>query len=255
MHQSIQKFQKILNEPQMLFCQTSPLFLLSHMRSRSSVLSHIFGSNPEIVGYGELHRSYLTESDLYKLRFHLKDKNTKVCNKFLYDKLLHPERVIADELLLNDKLKFIFMIRSPEDTLKSILNMGSKMGNANYQSEDWVASYYIHRLEELQNYALKLNGRFLFLESDSLVEDSDKSLQDISDWLGLSTPLTKEYKTFDKTGKPGHGDPLENIKQGVLRKTKPHEIAVNKDHLQAADAAYQLCRQQLSSAAERVIEY
>src|SRR5258707_13269189 len=43
------------------------LFLLGHMRSYSSVLSHVLGSHPQINGYCETHTKYRTYFDLWKL--------------------------------------------------------------------------------------------------------------------------------------------------------------------------------------------
>jgi hypothetical protein len=46
------------------FSRTQYLFVISHMRSRSSLLSHILGSHPQVIGYSELHQSYQRWSDL-----------------------------------------------------------------------------------------------------------------------------------------------------------------------------------------------
>jgi hypothetical protein len=48
------------------------LFLLGHMRSYSSVLSHILGSHPQISGYCETHTKYRTWVDLWKLRWRVR---------------------------------------------------------------------------------------------------------------------------------------------------------------------------------------
>src|SRR5262245_13075611 len=42
---------------------SSPLFVLSHMRSYSSLLSHVLGSHPEIDGYCETHLRYRSGLD------------------------------------------------------------------------------------------------------------------------------------------------------------------------------------------------
>ena len=43
------------------------LFVLSHMRSFSSLLCHILGSHPEIAGYAEAHQAYAGRADLLQL--------------------------------------------------------------------------------------------------------------------------------------------------------------------------------------------
>ena len=47
--------------------QTNYLFLLSHMRSYSSLMSHLLGSSPQIDGYGEMHLRYRTRLSLLAL--------------------------------------------------------------------------------------------------------------------------------------------------------------------------------------------
>lgn len=239
------KFKKtwnLIKNPFMLFCSAKYLIVFSHMRSRSSVMSHVLGSNPEIVGYGELLRSYNSSIDLLKMRVNLnEDTNKKVCNQFLYDKLLHTSHKVANKYLYDKDFKFIFLLREPESTVKSTLNMGIKRNIPEYQSEEFVFNYYIERLKALEEYAKILEGRFFFIESDELVDDTDQTLQDLTSWLGLNTPLSKEYKTFNKTGIPGHGDPLEHIHSGILKRTKPHEINLSPNLLKNAQEAYHHC--------------
>jgi hypothetical protein len=40
------------------------LFVVSHLRSYSSLLCHILGNHPEISGYSEMHQSYLGATTL-----------------------------------------------------------------------------------------------------------------------------------------------------------------------------------------------
>jgi hypothetical protein len=55
------------------------LFLLGHMRSYSSVLSHILGSHPQIDGYCETHIKYRTRLDLWRLHHRVR----QLCLRFL----------------------------------------------------------------------------------------------------------------------------------------------------------------------------
>ena len=43
------------------------LFVVGHMRSYSSLLAHILGSHPRIVGYAEMHQKYRNVLDLLEL--------------------------------------------------------------------------------------------------------------------------------------------------------------------------------------------
>lgn len=237
---------KLLPRCHHFLCSSKYLFVLSHMRSRSSVLSHILGSNNDIIGYGELSRSYKKNFDLFKMKIALnEDIKTNLCKKYLYDKLLHNSYKIDDQILSNPDVKFVFLLRKPEGTIKSILNMGFKIQQIEYQSEKKVFDYYINRLKELEVYAEKLKGKYLFIKSDDLVDNTDITLDAFSNWLKLRTPLSKEYNTFARTGTPGHGDPLENIHSGVLKKTKPHDIELSPELLEKADIAYENCLKKL----------
>jgi hypothetical protein len=47
------------------------IFILSHMRSRSSLLSHILGSNREINGHSELHQNYTGRKSLLEMKLNI----------------------------------------------------------------------------------------------------------------------------------------------------------------------------------------
>jgi len=231
----------ILKKPSILcFYKNEHLIVLSHMRSRSSVFSHILGSNPDVIGYGELQLPYRGLGDLLRVRTRLKEDISScfISNKYLYDKVLHDNLVIHEDFLGNSSFKFIILLREPESTIKSIVNMGHKIGETNYQSIEWATEYYISRIESLVDYSYKLKGRYYFLDSDTLIDDSDELLSNVSSWLSLGTPLSSSYKVFEKTGTTGHGDPLENIQKGKLVKTKVANIEIQDSDFVKATNAY-----------------
>ena len=238
------RLAKIALRPQNIFCDTKHIFLFSHMRSRSSVLSHILGSNQEICGYRELHISYRDRFALYEMRALLAEElNCELEGKFLFDKALHNKHHFSDDVFAAASPKVIFLLRSAESTLRSIINMGELTGDAGYKNPKMAVYYYCSRLEELTSYAKRLNGNYFYIDSDSLVDEPEPLLQNLSTWLGLKQPLAKSYSTFDHTGKAGHGDPSVNIKSGVLKKTKGHpNVKIPQDLLKQAEDAYHRCR-------------
>lgn len=124
----IAKLKKILvllcRNPQIVFGNMGYIFIMSHMRSRSSLLSHILGSNPAISGYSESHHSYLDWKHFARLRIRAYSGNRGKSNlKYTLDKILWNNYRISNQMCLKENLKIIFLLREPEDTLKSIINM------------------------------------------------------------------------------------------------------------------------------------
>src|SRR5688572_27511814 len=68
----------------------SLLLVLSHMRSYSSVLSHVLGSHPEIDGYCETHIRYRLSLDVHRLGWKVRALTGEpLSGRFVLDKVLH----------------------------------------------------------------------------------------------------------------------------------------------------------------------
>ena len=243
----LEKIGIIAAHPEILLGKKKYLFVISHMRSRSTVLSHILGNNPAICGYKELHFSYKDRLSLINMQIALvKDLKCSLSNKFLFDKILH-NSTISDEVLKIAQPKIIFLLRKPEETLKSIINMGLKTGEDIYIDPVKVTDYYCTRLRQMEQFMSRIEKEYLFIESGDLIENSNQTLNEITNWLNLKEPLKKTYNTFRDTGVMGSGDPLENIKTGLLQPTPSYpEIIVPEHLLSRADEAYNTCQVTLS---------
>src|SRR5690606_9289121 len=155
--------------PEIIFSKKKYVFLVSHMRSRSTVLSHILGNNPEVCGYKELHFSYKNQLSLINMQIALvKDLKCNLKNRYLFDKILH-NSTISDEVLYKAQPKIIFLLRTPEETLKSILNMGFKTGVDWYKDPVKVTDYYCNRLNQMEQLAQRISNEYLFIESTGLI--------------------------------------------------------------------------------------
>src|SRR6185436_15808518 len=72
------------------------LFVVSHMRSYSSLLCHILGSHPAISGYSEAHQSYFGRNDLDRLARTVREHTEEAALKpYVLDKVLHDNTEIA----------------------------------------------------------------------------------------------------------------------------------------------------------------
>jgi len=239
-----EKLFALICHPGVFTCRVNHLFIFSHMRSRSSVLSHVLGSHSEICGYGESFRSYANRLDLLKLRMNLfLDLREDIQDKYLLDKLLHNHLHMSDYVLDKTNPKIIFLLREPESTFKSILKMAADEQIEELMNPQFVLQYYCSRLAELERFASLLKRRFFFIDSDDLVDHTEAVLGKLTLWLGLQESLMSNYSTFRNTGKPGVGDTSNNIQSGKIIKTKLHDgIQISPDIVQKGRLAYETCR-------------
>lgn len=241
------KLLSIATNPHVYLSRCKYLFIISHMRSRSSLLAHVLGSNPEIAGYSELHRKYNGPKDILILRGRVfLDTKESFKNKYVLDKILHNPYSLSNRIFEMKSTHFIFLLRKPESTLKSIFEMGKKTGIVWQNDPDLVLRYYTRRLEMMSNYAEHTNHNFFYIESDELVEDTTKILGNLTSWLNLKTPLSREYSVFKNTGKSGHGDPSGNIARGKIIATESEKtIVIPKHMLSVCQDAYASCKRVL----------
>lgn len=197
------------------------IFLLSHMRANTSVLGHILGSNPAIEGYYEMQRSYTRRVDfrLQKLFFYARHE-PKPGAVYMFDKILHDKYRLADALLGADD-RIVIMIRKPGPTISSIARLfGAKPGHK-FSTFGGAESYYAARLASLRRQAELLEGRFLLLQSEDLLERPEASLERLTAFLSLRVPLSAQYEVFPNTGVPGAGDTSALIRAGRIASPAP----------------------------------
>ncbi|MEO8304569.1 MAG: sulfotransferase, partial [Betaproteobacteria bacterium] len=231
------------------------LFVVSHMRSFSSLLCHILGTHPEISGYGETHRSYLGRTDLNRLARTVREQTGEASlGRFLVDKVLHNHVEFAPTMLARPDVRVVFLLRHAEDTLASILNMAHALGHVGpYADLAQVTDYYVNRLKQMENQSAQVTGNAYYIDSERLVDETDAVLDGLSRWLALGTGLTPEYRTFPLTGVPGHGDPSPHIRAGRVVKSPAERhrdykaVAIPEEALRRAEAAYTACREALSA--------
>ena len=100
-------------------------------------------------------------------------------------------------------------------------NMHEKLnGNSDFQH---LVKYYREQLLHIQTTAKITDGDYYFLDSDRLVEEPTETLEQLTNYLGLTTHLREKYDIFEDTGQAGKGDPSENIKNGKITKTEHNE--------------------------------
>jgi hypothetical protein len=193
------------------------VFLLSHMRSYSTVLSHVLGSSPEISGYAESQVKFRRRADLWRLRLNVaRAVGGWPTGRYLLDKQLHNHQLLPRRWWELDVRALIF-VRRPEPALASIrrLAAATRPGGP-LDGWDAAAQYYCERLTTLASRGIALGPRALAFPAEEIVERPGPLLGRIEKHLGLGRPLSPEYRIRTLTGDAGHGDPSARIRAGRI---------------------------------------
>ena len=221
------------------------VLILAHMRSGSTVLSHILASHPEFAGAGETHVKYRFATDLPELVLFTCQRLRKLSLKCQYvvDQINHDEYV-SNEVLLSPSIHgCIILIRSPEATLKSLISLFG-------WTEQVALDSYLQRMGTLAKYGAILRDRALLVEYDDLVDDTKETLRALTEFLEVKQPFEPVYTTHSATGR--YGDPSKNIVLGRVVRTPAHlQIEVGVGTVDRASAAFNECREKLILAGVR----
>lgn len=237
----------LATRPQVLWQPARHLLVVGHMRSNTTVLSYILGSHPHIVGAAENHQAYRRGLDLIKLRCRLLRKHVvKPGVQFYLDKLLHDRHVLSDSLLARPDVEILFLLRKPDQTLRSILAMGRNPGEpACHSDPEWVTRYYEQRMVFMADCARRLvaqggQARARVLTAETFLDRPDAVLANLSSQLRLTQPLSQNYEVFSFTGRRGAGDRSENIRAGsvVRQATDYSDLVIDDALLNRARLAY-----------------
>jgi hypothetical protein len=227
------------------------IFVVSHMRSFSTLLCHILGSHEEIAGYVETHQSYLGRIDLHRLQRTIRETtDDPLVRRYALDKILHNYVHIAPGILTRSNVRILFLLRNAEDTLNSILNLFlGQHTRGPIKDPESALDYYVTRLKQIEQYSAQVGRNAYFLESEQLLGDTDAVLQSLTRWLELSKPLSPNYRTFKFTGEDHFGDPSPAIKTGKIvanaeiRHDTYVRIAIPETVLQRGRGAHAACRE------------
>lgn len=199
------------------------LLLLSHMRSGSSLLTHLLTTNPEVIGYGETHTNYTDAADfkglLKKVYWQAQDfrtlgdvQNLRMNHQYVMDKVLHNKKFLDHEFLKSEQVYGIFLLRQPERSLASIADL-----KPHWNQQDTI-EYYTGRMAMLVEYARLINApqRMLVVTYEQILNDTPRVLTTLQQFLDTQAPFTEEYKVLKTTGMKGVGDPKGAIKAGKI---------------------------------------
>lgn len=252
----------VLQNPELLSVHQKYIFVVSHMRSNSTLLAHILGSNDEISGHVEMHQSYTSKLDLLKLNYKIfRSEEVSHC-RYRLDKVLHESWSISDTILSSsDKVRIIFLLREPEQTIKSIVSMWERRkSNSEARSNliERAFKHYSYRAESLSSYSIKANCDSIFLPSEQLLSEPDLVLPSLSKWLGLEHKLSQSYNIFSNTGAPGCGDPSPAIKSGSIIKSierRYDDVVIEPEMLTKANKIFLKCQNTLLKNCHKIEDF
>lgn len=213
------------------------LFVLAHPRSGSTVVSHVLQTNPDIVGFGEHHVGYDTESDLVGLatRNAWFDRAPDTTTPYTMDKIVWNHHGLGDPVVRHPDTRFVFLVREPRATLESYRRMFDDMPTDERRLES-----YEKRLLGLIDIAERVDdpSRCALVTYQDLIERTSDVLAWLSSWLELSTPLTPDYELNRKSGSQSWGDPSEHIKAGKIITVQRDLGEIDPEVLERAHAVH-----------------
>ena len=229
------------------------IFLLSHMRAYTSLAGHILGSHPQINGYYEMHLSYEDAAALDRqLEAFRQDEVLKPGSRYLFDKLLHNDYALKPERLGLADIKILLALAEPAHTIRSIVHLFRQKPDPDlYASPVAAANYYIERVRALAEFCRTIGWPYSYFDAELLQRAPERLLPRLTAWLELDSPLSECYAVFSQTGKARRGDTSERVRSGRIDRGRSDysEVVIPEDALQAAQAAYRECREQIVARA------
>jgi hypothetical protein len=226
----------------------SALLLLGHMRSGSTLLLHLLMTNPEVSAFGERGAVYTSRADLARLAVAARIARRSPFRRLRYvaDQVNHNQLTPNSRLLQDPRIRILFLLRRPELTIASIL----ELYRAHYRqawSPSQAVDYYIARLGALTELGEGLASPrcAALIPYETLTDLPQETLEALRLFLGLRQGFTQTYTTYSFTGK--HGDPGPNIAAGrILHKAPTTQVHLDVSELERAARAYDQCRSALA---------
>jgi hypothetical protein len=240
--------------PLSLTVQNNFVFILGHMRSGSTLLTHLLCTSEEIVGYGETHTNYRRRSDLAKLLCSVRVNTTLNPLKYRYvlEKIVSTQHPICRSVLTDQRIRYVFLIREPLGSLASIVNMRQHFhpDETHSQVVAFATQHYTERLGQLRRFAEIIDDpqKCLMVTHQQVLNDTTVTFTALERFLDLRSPLREEYDVMATTGKPGVGDPFPNIRLGKIHRSLPKKhVDLSNSQRYTVQECYEECTQTLSA--------
>lgn len=231
------------------------IYLLSHMRANTSLFGHILGEHPSINGYYEMHIGYYSwRSKLRQKILYAQEHELKVKSEYFFDKILHNGHHISREILNQRGVIPIFSLRSPEQTIPSILKLFENKPSHECHSKEGAIDYYLERVAELTSLCRHVDN-FIYIDANAIRQNTKSTLLTLTDRLGLKSPLNEDFKPKKLTGVGTSGDLSGNLLSGKVntKVAKYDDIELCENESNALNYTYHNARNLMIKNAEHSI--
>lgn len=230
----------LARHPDLYFLNKNLLFVLSHMRGYTTLLSHILGSHEKINGHAESHLQYQMPFARFRLFCRVQRQTGGLNGDYVLDKILHNRIEIPEWIIQKYNATMLVTIRRPQGALPSIAKLHHD--EFGIQSPEDSCNYYIERIKKLAEFC-RTHPNAIFFEAERLMDDTENLLGNLTGALKLENPLRQEYRTFEQTGQPGLGDSSQYIAKGEIVRSREHHnpVLIPDELMQKAEQAYIRC--------------
>ena len=204
------------------FSTNNFVFIVSTMRSGSTLLNHILAQNNKFLSIGESHTVYQNKYDLKTLML----KTLCYYKIYIFKNRTYIEKTVLNEqidslefLNFNQIKKIIFLIRDPVGTISSLLRTNFPHSD----SIDTAAEYYKKRLQNilLLSDSIQEPDKGIVITYDDLISNSKVTLNVLSKFLNLDQKLSSNYRMQKWSTVWGKGDVgSEKIRTGKINSTQ-----------------------------------
>jgi len=233
------------------------LFVLSHMRSGSTLTSQVLNTHPEITGFSESMISYHNEKELRNLVIHVARRYGKyrLNEAFVMDKINHNSLTPDHSILKGSNIQVVFLLRDSKRTMESLVRFNHKMpGLYDTTSEQASLNYYCERLKGLEELAAGFESphRPLFITYEDLTKDTNRSLVALQKWLCVDTPFAADYHYDERTALSRE---IINRSGKIQSDIRRHQVTVSEESLLIAREAHATCFETLTQHCLTVKDY
>ena len=221
----------------------SVVLIMGHMRSGSTLMLHLLVTHPEVAALGEQNAAYTARADLARLVMACRIAFRAPLRRLRYvvDQVNHSKFTPNIELLNDPRVRLIFLLRRPEASLASIVELSRVFYGGNTSAAQ-AADYYVERLGALRKIAAGLSHArsAVFVRYETLTESPEETLAILSQFLDLPGGFSSNYTLQTFTGR--RGDPGPKISSGrVVFAPLPPIGGLATADLERATRAYVEC--------------
>ena len=221
------------------------IFIISAMRSGSTLVQHIAGQQDHVLSAGETKIEYVEPGKLEELRQHVFAYNAipgadqsrpgwVFLEKCVHDRYL-PEMTPIER----PDMRFIFILRRPHASLSSLMELKNWPYTESLESAAW---YYNERPMQMVRLAnqLKRPENAYFVTYEDFLENTERHLRGLSAFLKMPDPLKQEYRKQKWTAKLSLGDVSSNIKtQQVVANERDQLVELPGEMEQKLNATFE----------------